>query len=302
MESIIAPVDKLLLISELKKATLLRSTNRDGNEIYAITAHQAPNVMQEIGRIRELAFRSVGSGTGKKADIDSLDTAENPYTQLIVWNPQTQEILGGYRYKAGWNAKFDGERYDLGTARLFNYSEKFINEYLPHTVELGRSFIAPEYQSTSQGRKALFVLDNLWNGLGTLVRNHPRLKYFIGQVSLYKSFEPMARDLIMYFFKQYCRDEDQLITAKYPLSYHHPEPKLAEILNEKTREENYRILSREVRARGENIPPLINTYLNISPSMRTFGTVDNPFFENMEDTGIMITIGDIYPSKIDRHI
>lgn len=302
MESIIAPVSKLLLKAELAKAHLVRATNRDGNEIYEVSAAEAPNIMQEIGRIRELAFRSVGSGTGKSADIDILDTGENPYMQLIVWNPQEEEIMGGYRYKPGWKAKKTGDQYDMGTARLFTYSEKFIKDYLPYTVELGRSFIAPEYQSTVEGRKALFVLDNLWNGLGSLIKNNPQLKYFIGQVSLYKSFDPLARDLILYFFELHCKDQEHLIRARNPLPFHHPVEKLAAILNGKDRDENYRILSREVRARGENIPPLMNTYLNISPSMLTFGTVDNPYFRNMEDTGIMITIGDIYQSKIDRHI
>lgn len=302
MESIIAPVSKLLLKAELAKAHLVRATNRDGNEVYEISGSEAPNLMLEIGRIRELAFRSVGSGTGKSADIDALDTGENPYTQLIVWNPQEEVIMGGYRYKAGWKAKLNGDRYDLGTARLFSYSDTFIQDYLPYTVELGRSFIAPEYQSTAEGRKALFVLDNLWNGLGSLIKNNPQLKYFIGQVSLYKSFDPFARDLILYFFKRHCEDVKQLISARNPLPFHHPEEKLAAILNGKDWEENYRILSKEVRSRGENIPPLMNTYLNISPTMKTFGTVDNPYFENMEDTGIMITIGDIYQSKIDRHI
>jgi hypothetical protein len=302
MEPIIAPVDKSLLSRELTPDRLLRRTNRDGNEIYEVTAHEAPNVMHEIGRIRELAFRSVGSGTGKSADIDQLDTGENPYTQLIVWNPLSLEIMGGYRYKAGWKARLVDNRHDLGTARLFMYSQKFIEKYLPHTIELGRSFIAPEYQSTSESRKALFVLDNLWNGLGALINKNANLKYFIGQVSLYKSFDLLARDLILYFFKMHCGDADELIRAREGLSFHHEESQLAEILNGHNRDANYRILSREVRARGENIPPLMNTYLNLSPSMRTFGTVDNPYFKNMEDTGIMITIGDIYTSKIDRHI
>lgn len=302
MESVRKPVDSSLLLSELSSDKLIKRTNRDGNEIYEINAHNSPNVMQEIGRIRELAFRKAGSGTGKTADIDALDTGTNPYKQLIVWDPGQKMILGGYRYKEGWIAEKIGQQYILGTARLFEYSERFISDFLPYTIELGRSFIHPDFQTTGDSRKTLFVMDNLWNGLGSLITRFPQLKYFIGQVSLYKSFDPFARDLIMFFFERHCEHAEWLLRAKAPLSYYHPKEKLSSILNGNDRESDLRILSREVRARGEIIPPMMNTYLNTSPTLRSFGTVDNPYFENMEDTGIMITISDIYASKKDRHL
>lgn len=302
MEPVRKPVDSGLLLSELSADKLIKRTNRDGNEIYEIIASDCPNVMQEIGRIRELAFRKAGSGTGKSADIDALDTGAVPYKQLIIWDPAQKIILGGYRYKEGWNAEKSNEQYILGTARLFEYSELFISEFLPHTIELGRSFIHPDFQTTGDSKKIMFVMDNLWNGLGSLITRFPQLKYFIGQVSLYKSFDPLARDLIMYFFEKHCEQPDWLIRAKSPLSYHHSKETVANILNASDRDNDLKILSREVRLRGETIPPMMNTYLNISPSLQSFGTVDNPYFENMEDTGIMITIGDIYASKKDRHL
>lgn len=299
---IIPPIDPGLIQEQLTPERFVRKTNRDNNEIYEITAHDSPLVMQEIGRIREIAFRHVGSGTGKSADIDALDTSQNPYKQLIVWNPELKMIVGGYRYMEGWKAEKEEGRFRLGTARLFEYSDKFINDYLPYTIELGRSFIHPEFQSTSDQRKTFFVLDNLWNGLGSLITRNARLKYFTGQVSLYKSFDPLARDLIMYFFRKHCEDSNWLVRAVKPLDIHHPIDLLESILSSDDREQNLRILSREVRNLGENIPPLMNTYINLSPSMKSFGTVDNPYFNNMEDTGIMITIADIYASKKDRHL
>ena len=94
MEDIIAPVPKELLKAELTEEKLLRFTHRSDNEIYITTAHDSPNVMREIGRLREIAFRAAGGGTGKALDIDEFDTMENPYKQLVVWNPENQDIIG----------------------------------------------------------------------------------------------------------------------------------------------------------------------------------------------------------------
>ena len=100
-QPIIQPIDKQILRSELTPDKQLRLTNKSHNEIYVITAHNAPNVMKEIGRLREIAFREAGGGTGKAADIDEFDTCPNCYKQLIVWNPDEEEIIGGYRYLLG---------------------------------------------------------------------------------------------------------------------------------------------------------------------------------------------------------
>lgn len=154
-EAIIQPISKELLKSELTPERQLRMTNKSHNEIYIITAKNAPNVMKEIGRLREIAFREAGGGTGKSMDIDEFDTCENCYKQLIVWNPETEEIIGGYRYMLGsdWEMKADGQP-NLATSHMFHFSDKFIKEYIPYTVELGRSFVSLEYQSSRMGSKA----------------------------------------------------------------------------------------------------------------------------------------------------
>ena len=100
-QEIIQPIAKEILKSELTPDRQLRMTNKSHNEIYVVTAHNAPNVMKEIGRLREIAFREAGGGTGKSMDIDEFDTCENCYKQLIVWNPEAEEIIGGYRYLEG---------------------------------------------------------------------------------------------------------------------------------------------------------------------------------------------------------
>jgi hypothetical protein len=260
--------------------------------------------MKEIGRLRELTFRKAGGGTGKEIDIDDYDTCENnPYKQLIVWDPIRKEILGGYRYIhcAGLPRDEKGE-VQLATARLFRFSEKFIDEYLPHVIELGRSFVQPEYQSSKAGAKGLFALDNLWDGLGALTVDHPEIKYFFGKVTMYTHFNTEARNLILHFFETYFSDPDELVRPKNPMPTHRNIEKLNALFEGKEYQEAYKILSQEVRNYGENIPPLINAYMNISPSMRTFGTVINDHFGEVEETGIMINIDDMYDTKIDRHV
>lgn len=303
MKKIIDAIDRKLLKSELTNDKLIRETMKDNNLIFSVTAHDSPNVMLEIGRLREISYRQTDSGTGKDCDIDALDTAEIPYRQLIVWSPDREEIVGGYRYIICRDVPVDENNTPrIGTARLFRFSEKFKSEYIPYTIELGRSFVQPDYQSTKNIRKSLFALDNLWDGLGALVVNYPDMKYFFGQVSNYTNMNKLARDLILYFLQKHFPDKEKLVEAINPVSFYHDEGEIKSYFNGDGLKENYSILSKQVRALNENIPPLINTYIHTSPSMKTFGTVLNPFFANMEDTGILISIKDIYEAKKTRYI
>ncbi|MGD9929170.1 MAG: GNAT family N-acetyltransferase [Mangrovibacterium sp.] len=303
MKDIAAPVAKEAILAELTPEKLLRNTNKGGNEIYVITHHDSPNIMREIGRLREITFRDAGGGTGKDLDIDQYDTNENPYKQLIVWDPDAQEILGGYRYILcdGLPLDENGE-VKLATSRLFHFSEEFIRDYLPYTLELGRSFVQPTYQSSKAGAKALFALDNLWDGLGALTVDHPEIKYFFGKVTMYTHFNNEARNLILYFFQKYFRDHNNLVYPKKPMTLDLNDAVLGQIFNGGSYKEDYKILTQQVREHGENIPPLINAYMNLSPSMKTFGTVLNDRFGDVEETGIIVTIKDIYEVKKDRHI
>ena len=141
-QEIIAPIAKELLINELTEDKFIRKTNYGDNEIYVLTHHNAPNVMKEIGRLRELSFRLAGGGTGKEADIDAYDTAESPYYQLIVWEPKEKEIIGGYRFLNCSTVPTDENgNIKLATTGLFNFSDEFVQDYLPYSLELGRSFV-----------------------------------------------------------------------------------------------------------------------------------------------------------------
>lgn len=303
MEDIIAPIDKEVLKSELTEEKRLRFTNKSNNEIYIITWKNAPNVLKEIGRLREIAFRAAGGGTGKSMDLDEYDLMENPYQQLIVWNPEAEEILGGYRYLLGDEVEFDEKGQPLlATAHMFNFSEKFLKDYLPTTIELGRSFVTLEYQSTRAGSKGLFALDNLWDGLGALTVIMPQVKYFFGKMTMYPNYNRFGRDMILYFLRKHFNDKDKLITPMHPLLIETDEKVLEKLFYHATFKEDYKVLNAEVRKLGYNIPPLVNAYMSLSPTMRMFGTAINDGFGDVEETGILIAVDEILEEKRVRHI
>ena len=302
-EEIIQPIDRKLLKAELTPERQLRMTNKSHNEIYVVTAQNAPNVMKEIGRLREEAFRTAGGGTGKSMDIDEFDTMDNGCKQLIVWNPENDEIIGGYRYLFGkdWKIQPDGQPH-LATSHMFHFSEKFMKEYAPYTVELGRSFVSLDYQNVRQNTKSIFALDNLWDGLGALTVINPDCKYFFGKMTMYPSYIRRGRDMILYFLKKHFDDKQNLIIPIKPLKIETPEEELAKIFCEDDFKADYRILNHEIRKLGYNIPPLVNAYMNLSPTMKLFGTAINYGFGDVEETGILIAVDEIFEEKRIRHI
>lgn len=303
MEQIIPPVSRTLLKAELTPERKLRTTNKSNNDIYVVTWQQAPNVLREIGRLREIAFRAAGGGTGKALDLDEFDTGEHAYYQLIVWNPESEEILGGYRFLPGNEITLnaDGQPH-LATGHMFYFSPRFINEFMRETVELGRSFVTLEYQSTRKMSKGLFALDNLWDGLGALTVIIPNLKYYFGKMTMYPSFNRQARDMILYFLHKHFGDKDRLVYPAHPLRIETDSTQLDRLFSKDTFREDYRILNTEVRKLGYNIPPLVNAYMSLSPTMRMFGTAINHDFGEVEETGILIAVDEILEEKRMRHI
>ncbi|WP_439482695.1 GNAT family N-acetyltransferase [Cyclobacterium plantarum] len=303
MQDIINPIDREVIHSELTPERFLRYVNNGENEIYLVNQHNAPNVLKEIGRLREVSFRAAGGGTGLPLDIDENDTYENCYQQLIAWNPEDKEIIAGYRLIKCADAGFASNgSVNLSTAHLFNFSDRFVKDYLPYTIELGRSFVQPKYQPSVDNRKGIFSLDNLWDGLGAVVMLHPDVKYLFGKVTMYPHYQPKARDLLIYFMNHYFPDKDELIMPIDPLGYKTDASNYQGFFDGLSYKEGYKLLNSSVRALGENIPPLINTYMNLSSTMKTFGTAMNYEFGAVEETGILITIADIYESKKHRHL
>lgn len=301
MKEIIKKIDRSLIKAELTSDRFLRPTNKASNEIYIITHHDSPHTMREIGRLREVSFRSAGGGTGKEVDIDKYDIQENPYQQLILWDPEKEEIIGGYRYQFGANVPIIEGKLMIATARLFDFSEEFLRDFLPYTIELGRSFVQPEYQSSKAGAKALFALDNLWDGLGALSVEHPEIKYFFGKVTMYSDFHTEARDYILSFLKKFFPDDKSLVWPHIPLELNIDESIIDNTFTEDSIKSNYKKLNKIVRSFGANIPPLVSAYMNLSNTMRTFGTSVNDVFGNVEETAILVTLADLFEEKKVRY-
>ncbi|MBR4392321.1 MAG: GNAT family N-acetyltransferase [Bacteroidales bacterium] len=305
MKKIIDPIPIDAILEELTMDRFMRKTNNGKNEIYILNAFNAPQVMREIGRLREISFRDSGGGTGLDCDLDVFDTEpENAFEQLIVWNPYDKAIVGGYRFLMCDRLKPDADgQVNTPTAELFRYSEKFVKDYLPYTIELGRSFVQPDYQPSKSMSKGIYSLDNLWDGLAYLCKLYPQARYYFGKVTMYPQLERESRDLILYFMRHCFPDPDALLRPlpELDLPILMDEDKLKSIFTGSTYQENYRILVKNVRERGAAVPPLVNAYMSLSSTMRSFGTALNAPFGAVEETGILVTIKDIFPDKFERH-
>lgn len=301
LDYIIDPVPTEVIKQELTKDRFVRTTNKAGNEIYIVNHHNSPNIMREIGRLREVTFASAGGGTGLELDIDAYDTSPNCYEQLIVWAPEAQEIIGGYRF-IDCSKIVDTDPLELSTAHYFDFSPKFIQNYLPNTIELGRSWVQPNFQPKLGSRQGIFALDNLWDGLGAITIDNPHIKHFFGKVTMYTNYNVVARDAILTFLNLYFPDKESLVRPKHPSPITSDMTQFVEDVAGLEFKEAHKVLSNFVRSHGENIPPLVNSYMQLSPTMKTFGTAINPDFGDVEETGILVTIADIYPEKKQRHV
>lgn len=298
---IIPPVDRQLIHQELNKDTFVRHTNKGNNEIYIVDQHNSPNVLQEIGRLRELTFGKAGGGTGKPIDIDDFDISDHCYKQLIVFSPEYDEITGGYRF-IDCSTILHTDPIALSTAHYFRFSEKFIKDYLPCTIELGRSWVQPDFQPSAVNRKGIFTLDNLWDGLGALTVDNPHIRHYFGKVTMYPSYHVEARDAVLSFMNHFFNDPEGLATPINPMPIKSGISDFMEEIKDLEYKPALRVLGKFCQARGEMIPPLINSYMSLSPTMKTFGTAENPDFGDVEETGILVTIADIYPEKKHRHV
>ena len=302
IENLIDPIPTDKVLNELTRDIFIRPTNNASNEIYIFKGDDKPNLMAEVGRLRELTFRAAGGGTGKSLDIDEYDSGPYSYSQLIVWDPLENQLVGGYRFVMVPQSQDEAGHFHLSTTEIFNYTQKIKDTYFPYAIVLGRSFVQPEYQPSLSSRKGLFSLDNLWDGLGALVVMNTEYKYFFGKITMYSDFNKEARDLILSFMDHYFPDEENLVSIPSPIQRMFDCSAFLHELDGLEYKEGHKLLNSKVRELGENIPPLFNSYMNLSPTMRTFGTAINHHFGDVEETGIMVSIGDIYDQKKDRHV
>ena len=298
MKEIIPPVETALLMKELE-GHLLRPSNKADNLIYDITAHECPNVMREIARLREISYRVAGGATGQEMDMDDMDLMAKPYHQLIVWDPTNLQIIGGYRYLLGRDVEIRNGKPYITSSFLFHYSERFIRDYLPHTIEFGRAFVQPMYQKREMGVKALFALDNIWDGIGAVMHNNPDIRWMIGKVTIYPDYNETARELIYTYLHRYHKGEEGLIAPYKPIEIR---PLEVDPFNGTDPQENYHILQHAVREQGTVIPPMFSAYLNITNDLLYFGTAIEETFSNVYDSGIMIDLETVYPEKKERYI
>ena len=282
-KKIIDPVDTALIEAELTPQRFLRKTNKADNDIYIVDAHTCPNTMREIGRLREIAFRSAGGGTGKECDIDQYDTMQPPCRQLIVWEPESRLILGGYRFIIGEDIRMDANgRPRIATSHMFDFSDKFIRDYLPQTLELGRSFVRLEYQSSRAGAKALYALDNLWDGLGALTVVYPQIRYLFGKVTMYPSYSCECRNMILYFMNKYFPDPDHLVRPRNPLDTHIDTEAMQRLFTGADFKADYRILNTEIRRRWSTptCPSRPPCACSAPPSTTNSATSKNPAYSS----------------------
>ena len=311
-KTIIAPVDKELLKQELNDKCFLRDTNHAGNKLYIIDNQTAPNVMREIGRLREIAFRAGGGGTGKESDLDAFDL--DPafrYKQLVLWDPDAECVIGGYRYVLCDEVMYDrfGQPI-MPSSHLFRFTRRFLQNGFLHTIELSRSFIRPEYQSSENGMKSLSALDNLFDGLGGLILLYKgRMEYFFGKMTIYPSFPERGLGMLLYFLRKHFgtweaelqERFDRMVIPKNPVRIKMSR-EFEQIFTADSFPDDYKILKREIQQMGVNIPPLVNTYMNMSPTMKSFGAGVNDEFGDVIEAGILIKFDEMHPDKVRRHL
>lgn len=302
MKKIINPIEKSILKAELTADKFIRQTRKGENEIYSVNQHNSPNILREIGRLREVTFRASGGGTGEELDLDEYDLREMCYQQLIVWSPEDEEIIGGYRYIKCKEAIDSNGKIHLSTAHYFKFSTSFINDYLPNTIELGRSWVRPDYQPSVNPKKGLYALDNIWDGLGALVKFNPDIQYFFGKVTMYPEYNRPSRNFLLTFIHHFFPDNENLMVPYHPLLMDKDESVYLEIINQLSYKEAFKELNTFVREHGEFVPPLVNIYMSLSPTMKTFGTAVNADFGDVEETGILVNIADIYEDKKERYL
>lgn len=262
-------------------------SSRGNIALYSFRATDAMPLMEEVGRLREEAFRAAGGGTGEELDIDCHDLAPNGYHQLVAWDIAGQRIVGGYRYLL---CREDATEH-ISTLKYFSASDRFVGEVLPYSIELGRSF------TTHNGAHSLFAMESLWQGLAQIVRGLGWVKYLFGKVTIYPQFDHLSHDVIRLFLKRFHPAHHPLLQARQPLR----EPLSEDCFSEGSYEENLTLLNRFLRSRGERIPPMLNAYMRLARGMQSFDTIQNHDFGNTYETAILLPLSEINPAARERY-
>lgn len=291
MKPVIDPVAADLIENELTPERLLRRTNNGGNEIYVMRAQECPNLMREIGRLRELSFRDGGGGTGADVDIDELDLDPEGYEQLFVWDPKAKGDRPEATATSSRGARIRNASRPSTTSASPNGSA---TSTCPTRSSSDVRSCSPTIWDREPIRKDFSRSTTCGTDSGALVVNNPDMRYFFGKVTMYGSYDKEARNILLYFLHKYFPDREHLVESIHPIELHFDEERFERMFCGGSYAEDYKILIREIRKYRENIPPLINSYMSLSPSMKVFGTVDQPRFR--------LCRGNRHPDHDQRHI
>ncbi|MDA3808181.1 MAG: GNAT family N-acetyltransferase [Thiomicrorhabdus sp.] len=292
LETIAHPVNRSALKKDLKTAERLGET-QDGKQIYLSDYEADSPVMQEIGLLRELTFRTVEEGTGKRLDLDAYDA---DYRHLVLWDEQDLEIVGAYRIGECANIMAKKGIKGLYTSTLFDLKPE-IEAYLPNALELGRSFVQPRYW----GKRSL---DYLWYGIGAYLVRNPQIKYMFGPVSMSDAYPKLAKELISGFYKQQLGDEHSLAVGKRPFKLSKPTQAIAETEFSGDYKESYKKLNALLNLEGVKVPTLFKQYAELcdDKGCRFIDFSVDPDFNGCIDAFIFVEIDKIKPKKKQRYM
>ncbi|EKE68280.1 GNAT family N-acyltransferase [Gallaecimonas xiamenensis] len=281
--------DRQALMEVLEQCQRLGQTP-DGMQIFLYHFASDCPLMREIGRLREIAFRAVGEGTGRRRDTDRFDV---DYLHLVLWDPKRLEIAGAYRLADA--AKLG--RCGLYSQTLFDYGPD-MDPILAEGLELGRSFVQPAYW----GKRAL---DYLWLGIGAFLAQNPQYRYLFGPVSLSANFPPAARDLMVYFYRLYFGKESLSTRHRSPYQL---DPSTLADLTATFKGDDYKhdfvLLKDKLASMGVSVPTLYKQYAEVCEpgGVRFLDFGVDPDFGDCVDGLVLVDVEQLKPQKRARYI
>lgn len=292
-KNIVHPTDKKQILNDIAAAEILGETD-DKIKILLVRHEAAPALMREIGRLRELTFRKVGEGTGRKIDLDEFDAW---YLHIVLWDEAALEVVGAYRLAAGDEIYPKRGIDGFYTSTLFRFSEEF-EKYLPEALELGRSFVQPAYWNSQ-------ALDYLWHGIGAFLAARPQYNYLFGPVSVSASYSAEARELLVYFYRKWFGAAHSPVRAKHRFTFHKDaEDRLQQQLKSDEYKQAFKELKQNLKHYGYAVPTLYKQYTELCEeggvNFFDFG-IDKDFSDAL-DGFIFLKIAGIKESKLERYV
>ncbi|MFT7414762.1 MAG: putative hemolysin [Methylophagaceae bacterium] len=293
-QTISHPQERRAIKKELQQAELLGET-LDGKKIYLFDYQSDSTVMNEIGRLREVTFRQVGEGTGKKNDLDRYD---RDYRHLILWDEHELEIAGAYRLAEVKSLFLKSDTRGIYSQELFDYDQEKMASFFEQGIELGRSFVSPKYW----GKRSL---DYLWYGIGAYLKRYPEIRYLFGPVSLSDSYPEFAKALIIIFYQHYFKDKAQLATARVPYRINSNIKQWAnDVVTGLDYDADFKAMRVQLAHMNVSIPTLYKQYSDLCEmgGVRFIDFNVDADFGNCIDGLVMVDLQALKPAKHKRYL